>query len=67
MSRDRIGGPLGLAQYAALASMHRPTDPAELSAEIRRLHRGGLTAQDVSVALRLSLDYVVNILGEPHG
>ncbi len=59
-------GRLELAAPAALArrDRYRPTDPAALAAEVRRLHRTGLTARDISTALRLQLDQVVNIIGE---
>jgi hypothetical protein len=64
-SRERsIGGPLGLAQYAALASMHRPTDPESIDREVRRLHGTGLSRRDIAAALRLDLDQVVNALAE---
>ncbi len=65
MIRPPLGGPLGMAQYAALAAMHRPTDPAALAAEIRRLHRTGLTSRDIAAALRMRLDEVVNVLEAP--
>ena len=58
-----VGGSLGLAEYAALAQLHRPTDPVALAAEIHRLHRSGLTARDIAVALRLAPDAVANTLG----
>ena len=67
MTRTTIGGPLGVAEYAQLANLHRPSDPAELAAEIRRLNRGGLRAQDISVALRMPLDEVVNTLADGPG
>jgi hypothetical protein len=65
--RRTIGGPLGLAQYAVLANLHRPTEPAALAAEIHRLRRGGWTARDIGAALRLAPDAVINVLGESHG
>jgi hypothetical protein len=44
------------------ATVHRPTDPALIASEIRRLHGTGLTARDVSVALRLDLGVVLEAL-----
>ena len=68
MTRTNIGGVLDMAAYADLASMHRPHDPAVMASEIRRLRATGLSARDVSVALRLPLDEVINVLGEDaHG
>jgi hypothetical protein len=66
MTRDRIGGDLGLTaldlltgdSYDPRAKLHRPSDPAALAAEVRRLHGLGLTAADISVALRLDLAQV---------
>ncbi len=63
----RVGNLLGLTEYAAAAMMNRPTDPAKLAAEIRRLNRGGLKAQDISVALRVPFDQVVNALADGPG
>ena len=60
--RNSIGGPLGLAEYEALAAVHRPSDPAAMAAEIRRLAASGLTPRDVASALRLPLDLVINTL-----
>jgi hypothetical protein len=49
-----------------LANQHRPSDPAALAAEILRLHADGLSARDISTALRLPPDMVITILyGEP--
>ena len=63
-----IGGPLGMEQYTMLSQQHRPTDPQAIAAEIKRLRSTGLSARDVSVALRLPLDQAVNVLGEAgHG
>ncbi len=66
MTRNRIGGVLDLAALDALTGLsydrraheHRPTDPASLAAEVRRLHGSGLTAADISVALRMDLAQV---------
>jgi hypothetical protein len=69
MSSGAIGGKLdlnALAQlsgksYDARASLHRPEGPA-LASEVLRLHREGLTAQDISVALREPLAAVINLI-----
>ena len=65
-ARSSIGGLLGVAEYAALAQLNRPTDPKALVDEIRRLHRSGLSARDIAAALRLAPDEVVNTLGAPN-
>lgn len=49
-------------QYHARANQHRPTDPAALAKEIRRLRATGLTPSDISDALRLTVDQVINAL-----
>lgn len=54
-----IGGALN---YALLAQMHRPTDPAALAAEVRRLASTGLSVQDISTALRIDLAQVHEML-----
>jgi len=55
-----IGGPL---RYDLLAQQHRPTEPAALQAEVRRLaNEQRLSASDISVALRLSLPQVREML-----
>lgn len=52
--------------YATRANRHRPTEPALLAVEVRRMHADGLTARDISTALHLALDSVIVILyGEP--
>jgi hypothetical protein len=48
--------------YHARSQMHRPTDGAALSIEVRRLARGGLTAVDISTALRIQLPQVIEML-----
>jgi hypothetical protein len=63
LKRTSIGGPL---DYAALARLHRPTEPAALQAEVRRLAASGLTAQDVATALRLDLVVVRTLLAATH-
>jgi hypothetical protein len=57
-------GTIGAAEYEYLAARNRPTDPQALAQEIRRLRATGLSASDISMALRLSHDYVVNVLGQ---
>ncbi len=37
--------------YDRLARIHRPSDPALMALEIRRLRQNGLTARDISDAL----------------
>jgi hypothetical protein len=61
MTRPTVGGSLN---YAALAQLHRPTSPKAISAEIRRLHADGLKPRDISVALRIDLSQVLQIIGE---
>jgi len=56
-------GTNGALEYESLAARHRPSDPAVMAREIRRLADSGLSARDISVALRLSYDYIVNVLG----
>lgn len=64
MSREFIGGALDMDAYARLAQLHRPTDPAQLRAEVMRLHRSGPTGRDIATALRMAPDEVVNLLAE---
>jgi hypothetical protein len=59
MTRPTIGGPI---DYRRLAELHRPADPNRLATEIRRLHRDGLTAQDIAAALRIDVVQVATIL-----
>ena len=54
----------GVLVYERLANLHRPTDPEKLRAEVRRLAASGLKPADISVALRLPLDAVRNLLVE---
>ena len=69
MSRP-IPGVLNMAALAMLAGKthddraqaYRPTDPAALAAEIRRLAASGLTGRDISVALRVGLGQVLEAL-----
>ena len=52
------------SDYTKRANFHRPTDPTELEAEMRRLRAEGLKPRDISVALRLDLGAVLNALRE---
>ncbi|MEO8313244.1 MAG: hypothetical protein ABI645_00485 [Pseudomonadota bacterium] len=54
--------PESAAEYAARAQQHRPTDPAALAREMRRLEATGLTPRDISAALRIHLVAVMNVL-----
>lgn len=58
MARD-IPGQLG---YQALAALHRPTDPAALATEIRRMASRGLRPRDISMHLDLSIASVLEAL-----
>jgi hypothetical protein len=60
--RPSIGGVMTANAYAALAGQHRPRDPSRLAAEVHRLHATGLSARDISQALRLPLDQTINVL-----
>ena len=51
--------------YDKLARIHRPSDPAVLPLEIRRLRQNGLTARDIAAALRLDLGQVLEALVGP--
>ena len=62
MNRKTIGGAL---DYARLANLNRPKDPARVASEIHRLHGEGLTALDIAGALRMRLDAVIGVLGVP--
>jgi hypothetical protein len=53
--------------YDLAANRYRPTDSAQLAAEIQRLHENGLTARDIAAALRLAPDVVVAMLCNNHG
>jgi hypothetical protein len=48
--------------YDIRADRHRPTDPAVLSREIRRLAAEGLRVRDIAQALRMNDAEVVNLL-----
>lgn len=53
----------GLMNYTLLAQANRPTDPAALQQEVRRLAASQrLTAADIAVALRLDLAQVREML-----
>jgi hypothetical protein len=48
--------------WRLLADVHKPTDPAAIAAEIRRLHATGLKPRDISNTLRLDLGVVLQAL-----
>ncbi len=48
--------------WGLLAEMHKPTDPAAIAAEIRRLRATGLTPRDIANTLRLGLGAVLDAL-----
>lgn len=52
----------GAMDYSRLAQLHRPTDPAKVRDEVRRLSTTGLTAVDIATALRLDLAAVREML-----
>jgi len=55
----------GAAAYDARAQLHRPTDPAQLAAEVRRLAATGLKPTDIASALRTGIGQVHDALGRP--
>ncbi len=50
------------ADYQRRAILNRPTDAVALAGEIRRLASTGLTARDISAALRVALPVVFDAL-----
>jgi hypothetical protein len=50
------------AAYDLAANKFRPEDPAALADEVRRLHKTGLTPRDISTALHLPPDFIINVL-----
>lgn len=54
-----IGGAL---DYQKLANLNRPQSIEALTAEVKRLHGLGLSALDISVALRVGIDSVREML-----
>jgi hypothetical protein len=52
----------GLLDYARLAELNRPADGDALAREVRRLLRDGLKPRDISIALRLDLAHVLELL-----
>jgi hypothetical protein len=48
--------------YATRATLHQPTDPSVMGAEIHRLHGTGLKARDIAEALHLNLAAVIEAL-----
>lgn len=59
VSRHHIGGTL---DYAALATLHRPSDPAMLAREARHLLALGLTYADVAACIGISKAAVKQLL-----
>jgi hypothetical protein len=59
-----IPGTLGLREYELLAGLHRPTDPAVLAAEIRRLHGSGIGAETIAVSLHVQVEAVLAVLAQ---
>jgi hypothetical protein len=51
-----IGGAIGLSGYAALSTLHQSV----IAAEVRRLHRSGLLPHDISNALGVHVEVVLN-------
>jgi hypothetical protein len=52
-------------EYERRRNQHRPQDPSQLVDQIRELHRGGLTARDISNAWRLPLGSVQQAIAFP--
>jgi hypothetical protein len=52
------------ASYDQRANAHRPTDPAAIAAEMRRLARSGLTARDIATAFRVNVANVLEAVQE---
>ena len=61
-ARRQVGGAM---DYERLAALHRPSDPLAINDEIRRLRATGLTAGDISLALRIDIRAVHAALGPP--
>jgi hypothetical protein len=51
--------------HDSAAILNRPASTEQLAAEIRRLRGTGLTARDISEALRLPLPEILEALREP--
>ena len=65
MTRTTVGGALDWRRLADDRDLHRPTDPALIAREVRRLAAGGLTARDIATSLRLPLADVFEFLFHP--
>jgi hypothetical protein len=48
--------------WRLLADMHKPTDPAMIVNEIRRLNRDGLSPHDIAATLRIGVAAVEQAL-----
>jgi hypothetical protein len=56
---------MSTVDYQRRANQHKPSDPAALALEVRRLRANGLTAYDIAGALRLGLPAVEQMLRTP--
>ena len=48
--------------YAALSAQPKPTSPAAIGVECRRLHQTGLRARDIASALGIAMPVVLEAL-----
>jgi hypothetical protein len=44
--------------------MHKPTEPAAITAAIRNMHRTGLKARDIAATMRVDLSVALQALRE---
>lgn len=58
---------IAAAEYHHRATRHRPANPADLGAEVRRLAASGLKPRDIASALRVSVPEVVVMLWRGSG
>lgn len=56
-----------VAEYHHRATRHRPDNPADLGAEVRRLAASGLKPRDIASALGISVPEVVGMLWRGSG
>ena len=56
------GATMNENSYRDRAEFYRPTDPAQLAAEVTRLTRQGLKVRDIAAALKLNPAEVATIL-----
>lgn len=66
MIRKSVPGALDLDALAALSGRdrHRPTDPAAIAQEIRRLHRRGHSASYIAATLHVTAETIARALTE---